>query len=152
MCHGGAVVAPGEGIVATSSGGGGGPVGTSLRSWRIIPLRGAVGPAISCTVIVAGNIIVAAPVAPSGSPPGGRGSAVGRFRVSLRRLGGHHATAVLSGFGSTWRRCLRRRCRPADHVIDGVVSRLECLLRGPRGERRVLLAAVLACHMGSQVG
>ena len=96
-----AVVAPGGGTVATSSGWCGAPRGTSLRLWLIIPLWGAVGPAISCTVVCAGTIIVAAPVVPSGSAPGGRGLAVGRFRGSLRRLGGRHGAAVLSGFGCT---------------------------------------------------
>ena len=141
----GAVVALGGGTVATSSGGGGAAGGTSLRPWLIIPLRGAVGPAISCTVVSAGTIIVGAPVAPCGSPPWGRGSAVGRFRGSLWRLGGRHGTAVLSGFGRTRRRCLRRRRRPTDHVDNGVMSRLRRLLRGPLGGgggRRFLGAAV----------
>ena len=114
----GAVIPPGRGMVATSSGGSGATGGTPLRLWLTIPLHDAVGPSISCTVASAAIIIVEAPVAPFRSPPGERGSAVGRFRGSLRRLGKRRGTAVQSGSGRTRRHCLRRRRRHADHLSN----------------------------------
>ena len=110
----------------------------ACSSAPIIPLRGAVRPAVRRPAISAGALIAVASAIVLVVPSGGAGLAVGRPRGPVRHLCRRWGTTVLPGL----RRTHQRRRRLANHVGGRALWRRGFPLSSPLGGRRVFGAAV----------
>ena len=112
----GAVIPAGGDVVSAPSGGGSVSGGTLLGPALVVPLWGAVGPAVCRAAISAGACTAVASVIVAWVPSGGAGPAVGCPLGPARRLCRRWGTTVLPGHHLTHRRYQQCRRRLADHV------------------------------------